>query len=106
MSASGDAGRRYLSSTSAAQVGTAVHSAVPSLARQPVRRLARSVDSSMLSLLVSDRPAPSHSGSSGLPSSGASATECNCVRRFGTGLLARMLAFLLTGTGPQCEWQS
>jgi hypothetical protein len=46
-----------------------------------------------MSQLVSDRPAPSRSGSSRLPSRGSSATACNCVRHSGTGLLARMLAF-------------
>jgi hypothetical protein len=46
----------------------------------------------MLSQLVSDRPASSRFGRSGRPSEGTTATACNCVRRSGTGLLARMLA--------------
>jgi hypothetical protein len=56
-----------------------------------------SVGSSIVSLLVSDCPAPSHFGSSRTLYRGSSATACNCVRRSGTGLLARMLAFLPTG---------
>src|ERR1017187_10053955 len=58
----------------------------------------------MLPLLVSERPATSHFGLSKQLSSKLSATACKSVRRSGTGLLARMLAFLPTVTRPEEAW--